>query len=48
MNEQEKKKADPDGERSRDVAPAPKKKWWQSALDAIGNAIGEAKFGGDR
>ena len=24
----------------------PKKKWWQAALDAIGNAIGEAKFGG--
>lgn len=28
------------------VPAPPKKKWWQKALDAIGNAIGQAKFGG--
>lgn len=26
-------------------ATAPKKSWWKKALDQIGNAIGEAKFG---
>jgi hypothetical protein len=26
----------------------PKKKWWQQALDGLGNAIGESLFGGGR
>lgn len=25
--------------------PPPKKKWWEKLLDAVGEAIGQAKFG---
>lgn len=40
----------PSNEKKEETSP--KKKWWQKVLDskvvaAIGNAIGQAKFGGE-